>query len=279
VAQVETLVTGLGMGESPRWHDDHLFCFDILSDEVLRIDLAGNTEVVAHEPGGVASIGFLEGGLLVARRDGLIRRRHADGSFATQANLGHLSDKPWNDMVVDGRGNTYIGNIGFDFPDGEFRPGLVALVTPDGSARPLADEIAFPNGMVVTADNSTLIMAETYAHRLTAFDIAADGSLSNRRIWAEVPDSFPDGITFDADGAVWFADVPGQRCVRVAEGGRVLQTIELDRGCFACMLGGPDGTTLFMLAAQYPPASWGPDAPRTGQVLVTQAQAPRAGWP
>ena len=119
-----------------------------------------------------------------------------------------------------------------------FAPGIIALVTPDGAARQVADGIAFPNGMAVTPDNSTLIVAESYGKRLTAFDIAADGSLSNRRVWADLGDGVPDGICLDAEGAVWYADVPNQRCVRVREGGEVLQTIELDRGCFACMLGG-----------------------------------------
>jgi len=156
---------------------------------------------------------------------------------------------------------------------------VIALVTADGAVRKVAEDIAFPNGMVVTADNSTLVVAESFARRLTAFDVAADGSLSNRRVWAELPGAFPDGITLDAEGAVWYGDVPGKRCVRGAEGGNGLEAIELDRGCFACSLGGADGTTLFMLAAHYPPTTWGPDAPRTGQVLTTQAPAPRAGWP
>ncbi len=279
MAELHTLMTGLVFGESPRWHDDRLYCFDIATNQVLASNLQGHADVIVREPVGVASIGFLDGALLVAQRGGLIRRMQADGSFVTHADLSTLSDKPWNDMVVDGRGNIYIGNIGFDFPGGEFRPGMVALVSPDGSAQQVADGTAFANGMVVTPDNATLIVAETYAHRLTAFDIAVDGSLSNRRVWADLPGSFPDGITLDAEGAIWYADVPGKRWVRVSEGGRVLQSIELDCGCFACTLGGEDGTTLFMMAAHYPPATWGPDAPQTGQVLTTQAPAPRAGWP
>ncbi len=279
MAEMNTLMSGLVFGESPRWYNNRLYGFDIATNEVFAVDLAGNHEVVAREPAGIASIGFLDDALLVAGRNGLIRRRLPDGSFETYADLSSISDKHWNDMVVDGRGNLYIGNIGFDFPGGEFRPGLLALVSNDGSARPVADATAFANGMVVTADKSTLIVAETYAHRLTAFDIGTDGSLSNRRVWAEVPASFPDGIALDSEGAVWYADVPGKRCVRVAEGGNVLQTLELDRGCFACALGGQDGSTLFMFAASFPPTSRGPDAERTGQVLTIQAPAPHAGWP
>ena len=138
--------------------------------------------------------------------------------------------------------------------------------------------MAFPNGMVVTPDNSTLILGESYASRLTAFDIAPDGSLSNQRAWADVPGSAPDGICLDAEGAVWYADVPNKRCARVREGGEVLQTVDIDLGCFACMLGGPEGMTLFIVAAEWPTVMQ-PGAPPTGQVLTTPAPAPHAGHP
>ena len=185
-----------------------------------------------------------------------------------------------SNMVVDGRGNAYIGNIGFDFPGGEFATGIVALATPDGSARQVADGVAFANGMAVTPDNQTLILAESYANRLTAFDIAADGGLSDRRVWADLGGGVPDGICLDAENAVWYGDVPDKRCVRVREGGEVLQTIDLDRGCFACTLGGVDNRTLFLMAAEYAgAASMAGDAPRTGQVLTVEAPAPGVGWP
>src|SRR5206468_6640750 len=140
-----------------------------------------------------------------------------EGSMATRADLTGLSRHPWNEIVVDGQGNAYINDIGFDFPGGEFATGIIALVTPDGSTRQVADGVAFPNGMVVTPDNTTLILAESYGKRLTAFTIAADGSLSNRRVWADLGDSYPDGICLDAEGAIWYADVPNKRCVRVCE--------------------------------------------------------------
>ena len=158
------------------------------------------------------------------------------------ADLNGLSARGWNEIVVDGRGNAYVNGPGFDvFAGAAFAPGLIALVTPKGAVRQVADGVAFPNGMAVTPDNATLIIAESYANRLTAFDIAADGSLSNRRVWADLGDGGPDGICLDAEGAVWYADVPNKRCVRVREGGEVLQTIALDRGGFACMLGGRTG--------------------------------------
>jgi sugar lactone lactonase YvrE len=144
--------------------------------------------------------------------------------------------------------------------------------------REVADGVAFPNGVAVTPDNATLILAESYGNTLTAFDVAADGSLSNRRVWADLDDGVPDGICLDADGAVWYGDVPKKRCVRVREGGEVLQTIELDRGCFACMLGGVDRRTLFLIATEWRgPTSMA--GARTGQVLTVEAPAPGAGWP
>jgi sugar lactone lactonase YvrE len=182
-----------------------------------------------------------------------------------------------NEIVLDARGKAYINCIGFDFPGGEFAPGLVALVTPDGAVRQVADGVAFPNGMAITADSETLIVAESYGERLTAFDIDAEGGLSGRRTWAQTPGHHPDGICVDAAGAVWYADVGTDRCVRVAEGGEVLDTIVLDRGCFACMLGGDDGQTLFIVAQQWGDAP-DPSAP-TGQVLTTRAPSPHAGRP
>jgi sugar lactone lactonase YvrE len=247
--------------------------------EVRTLDLDGQSEVIAHAP--TLGLGFLPDGrlLIVSMRDGLLLRREPDGSLSTHADLTGLARHPWNDLVVDGRGNAYVNNIGFEFPGGDFRPGLLAMVTPDGTVRQVADGFAFPNGMVVTPDNATLIVAESYGARLTAFDIAPDGSLSNRRVWAELPGGHPDGICLDAEGAVWYGDVPAQRCVRVREGGALLQAIALDRGCFACMLGGPDKRTLFMMAAQFSTTASMGSGVRTGQILTVEAPAPGAGWP
>ena len=215
--------------------------------------------------------------LIVSSADRRLLRQEPDGSLVTHADLASLGEHPWNDIVVDGRGNAYVNNIGFDFPGGEFAPGIVALVTPDGVARRVADGLAFPNGMAVQPDNATLIVAESYGQKLTAFDIASDGSLSGRRTWAEV-DDHPDGICLDADGAVWYGDVGNKRCVRVREGGEVLQVIDLDRGCFACMLGGPDRRTLFMTVNEWGGAE-GMGGTRKGQVLAVEADVPGIGWP
>jgi sugar lactone lactonase YvrE len=276
------LLSGLVMGEAPRWHDNRLWCTDLGAREVLAIDLDGTSEVIARVPS--LGLGFLPDGrlLIVSMRDGLLLRREPDGALVTHADLTALSRRPWNDLVVDGRGNAYIDNIGFDFPVGEFSPaGIIALLTPDGAVRRVAEGLAFPNGMAVTPDNTTLIVAESYGARLTAFDIAADGSLARQRVWASLdgmPGSHPDGICLDAEGAVWYADVPAKRCVRVRAGGEVLQTVEMDRGGFACALGGTDRRTLFIVAAEFPVAVSGAGT-RTGQVLTVAAPVPGAGWP
>jgi sugar lactone lactonase YvrE len=276
--EVRTLLTGRGLVESPRWHGDRLYFSDWSAGEVVAVDLAGHSEVIAHVASLPLCTAWLPDGrlVIVSSPDGRLLRREPDGSLVTYADLGQPG---WNDIVVDGRGNAYVNRAGFNPMAGEaFTPGLVALVTADGSVRQVADDIAFPNGMAVTPDNATLIIADSYRHSLVAFDIGADGGLSNRRVWAELGEGTPDGICLDAQGAVWYADVPNQRCVRVAEGGAVFQTVGLDRGCFACALGGPDGTTLFMVAAEWRGMSE-MVPPSTGRVLATQVDVPGAGWP
>jgi sugar lactone lactonase YvrE len=279
MSELQTLMNGVVLGESPRWHDGRLWFSDWGAQEVLAVDPDGTSEVVVRMQAFPFSLDWLPDGrlLISSAGDQAVLRREPDGSLVTHADLSYLSDRPWNELVVDGRGNAYVNNIGFHFGTEEATSGTVVLVTPDGSARQVAADVAFPNGMVVTPDNATLILAESYANRLTAFDIEADGSLSNRRVWAEV-DDHPDGICLDAEGAVWYADVGNKRCVRVREGGEVLQVIQLDRGAFACMLGGSDKQTLYVVAADWRgPASAGQG--RTGVVLSTHAPAPAAGWP
>ena len=283
MTELHMLMSGLAFGESPRWHQDRLWFSDWGTHEVVAVDLAGKSEVIVRVPSFPFCIDWLPDGrlLIVSGVAGLLLRREPDGSLVTHADLTGLAQHKWNEIVVDGRGNAYVNNTGFDFPSGAFAPGIIALVTPDGSARQVADGVAFPNGMVVTPDNATLILAESYGKRLTAFDIAADGGLSNRRVWANLDGGVPDGICLDAANAIWYGDVPNRRCVRVREGGEVLQTIDLDRGCFACTLGGADKRTLFMMAAEWRgPAHMAAMAEaRTGQVLTVEAPAPGVGWP
>jgi sugar lactone lactonase YvrE len=275
-----TLLTGRGLVESPRWHGDRLYFSDWSAGEVLAVDLEGHSEVVARVKSLPLCTDWLPDGrmLIVSSADGRLLRLEPDGSLSTYADLGRPG---WNDIVIDGRGHAYLNGAGFNPVAGEaFAPGAVSLVTADGKVRQVADDIAFPNGMAVTADNSTLIVADSYGHQLVGFDIDADGGLSGRRVWAALGDGVPDGIAVDAQNAVWYADVPGKKCVRVAEGGEVRQTVELDRGGFACALGGPGRTTLFIVGAEWRGMSAAEMvAPGSGQVLAVEVEVPGAGWP
>jgi sugar lactone lactonase YvrE len=283
---MQTLTSGIVFGESPRWGDDgRLWFADWGTHGIVAVDLEGKSEVVARlDFPSFQAICFdwLPDGrlLIVSGHDGLLLRIEPDGSLVTHADLSGAGDPLWNEIVVDDRGNAYINSSGFNLAAGEeFAPGAIALLAPDGSARQVADGLAFPNGMAVTPDNSTLICAESYGRKLTAFDISADGALSNQRVWADLGDGVPDGICVDAEGAVWYGDVPNKRCARVAGGGEVLETIPLELGCFACMLGGPDRRTLFMVVREWRgPASMADDAPN-GQVLSARVSVPGAGWP
>ena len=280
MSEVRTLLTGRGLVESPRWHADRLYFSDWSAGEVLAVDLGGDIEVIARVASLPLCTDWLPDGrlVIVSSPDGRLLRREPDGSLVTHADLGRPG---WNDIVVDGRGHAYVNGAGFSPTAGEeFKPGSVVLVPADGPVREVADDLAFPNGMAVTPDNSTLIVADSYRHHLVAFDIGADGGLSGRRVWADLGEGTPDGICIDAENAVWYADVPNRRCVRVAEGGPVLQTVDLDRGGFACMLGGPERTTLFIVAAQWRGMSEAElVTPGSGQVLAAEVEVPGAGWP
>ena len=282
MTELRTLMSGVSFGESPRWHQGRLWFCDWGAEQLIAVDLEGNSEVICRVPSFPFCIDWLPDGrlLIVSARERALLTLLPDRSLALHADLSKVSDHPpGNEIVVDGRGNAYVNGPGFDMMAGEpFAPGTIALVSSDGSVGEVAGGIGFPNGMAVTPDNRTLIVADSYGKELIGFDIEPDGSLSNRRAWAELGDGVPDGICLDSEGASWYADVPNRRCVRVREGGEVLQTMELDRGCFACMLGGEDGRTLFLIAREW----HGPDVGKgagTGQVLATRAPAPHAGRP
>jgi sugar lactone lactonase YvrE len=291
VTKPRVLLDGLAYVESPRWHENRLWFAHWGTGEIVAVDLDGRSEVVAHGPAGLGwSIDWLPNGRLLVTGPELLRQER-DGSMVVHADLGAVADYRWNEIVVDGRGNIYVNGFGFDFLGGEPpTPGIIVLVYPDGTARCVATDIEFPNGMVITPDNSTLIISESFAGRLTAFDIAAGGSRYRRRVWAD--GVAPDGICLDADGAVWTQaadtrthtgrpDSVQGACLRVQEGGAVLQRIEHDQAIFAAMLGGPDGKSLFLSAAEWHGID-GVDkaiAARTGQVLLVDAPAPGAGWP
>src|SRR3954466_5591462 len=277
---MKTRMEGIGLGESPRWHEGRLWFSDWVAHQVIALDPEGGSEVMAEVDAFPFSIDWLPDGRLLITAGQSVVRLEPDGSLVTHADLSGLTEFGWNEIVVDGRGNVYVNGAGFDLmAGGEFAPGGVALLRADGSASRVAEGVAFPNGMAVTPDDSTLIVADSYGKELTAFEICGDGSLSRRRAWADLGDGVPDGICIDAEGAVWYADVPNRRCVRVAEGGEVLETVDLDRGCFACMLGGHDGRTLFLMAQEWNGPEGIGKGPRTGQVLTVDAPAPHAGRP
>lgn len=288
------LLEGLLIGESPRWHAGRLWFCHWMTGEITSIDPtvpAATPTVHARVPVALPfSIDWLPDGRLLAvagpertllRDDGgLVGDGDGDlDEWATHADLSALTHAPLNELVVDGQGRAYVNGIGFDMMAGE-APGLgfVALVEPDGSARRVAEGLAFPNGMAITDDGATLLVAESYAHRITAFPIAADGSLGEARTWADLDAGTPDGICLDAEGALWYADVPNQRCVRVREGGAVLDEVHLDRGAFACMLAGPDRRLLCITAADWGGVTGLSGGP-TGQIIAVAAAVPGAGRP
>jgi sugar lactone lactonase YvrE len=243
---------------------------------VLSFDETGGRRVELTMEGLPFSVDWLPDGRTVLTSNAGVVTVTDDGSVTPYG----ASGQGWNEIVVDTRGNTFVNSPGFDLMGGEEpRAGSVWVVRPDGTSREVAGDVWFPNGMAVTDDGSTLVVAESYGHRLTAFDIGADGSLGARRVWADLGDAAPDGICLDAEGAIWYADVPHRRCVRVAEGGEVLESVEADRGCFACMLGGADGRTLFVVAASWGGASGIGVGEPTGRILTHRAPAAHAGRP
>jgi sugar lactone lactonase YvrE len=281
---ITTLTEGLAMGESARWHDGRFWCSDWVAGEILAIALdgpdAGSPNVVTRSTSFPFCFDWTaDGTMLVTGRDGL-QRLAADGALEPHADLSDLSDYGWNEVVVHQSGIAYVNGINFDMMGADgmnfelgSKRGLVAAVTSDGDRRIVADTVAFPNGMAITPGADTLLVAESFASRVAAFDIDDDGSLANRRVWAEI-DGGADGVSLDAEGALWCAAQGG--AVRLAEGGQILQRIELDRPAFSVALGGPHGTTLFMVANEWN----GPEnigkGPRTGVVYLTEVDVPTA---
>ena len=275
MGDLDLVTDGLGIPESTRWRDGKVWLCNWGAGEVLAVKAGGAREVSAQlAPQTLPfSIDWLPGGQLLAvdgpRR--LLLRQEPDGQLAPVADLSSLGEGAANELVVDSAGNAYVNG----------GAGSVARVTPNGTVDKVADGLKFPNGMALIDRDRTLIVADSHAQALIAYEVPGDGSLSVGRVWAELEHA-PDGICADADGAIWFATVPGRRCVRVREGGEVLDTVTADRGCFACMLGGDDGRTLFIAAAQWRGmdalAKDGPGL--TGQLLAAPNQpAPHAGRP
>ncbi len=290
MGDTEVLFEGLYFGEGPRWHDGRLWLSDFYAHRVYSVDLAGNERTELELDDQPSGLGWLPDGrlLVVAMHAMKVMRLDEDG-LTIHADVSAFSRFLCNDMVVDGQGRAWVGNFGFDLDGMVQRVGPEAMIAdhpttnlvrvdPDGSVHLAAGEMHFPNGSIVTPDGGTLIVAETLGFRLTAFDIGADGSLSGRRVWAPTTEVAPDGICLDADGNIWVANPMATECVLFAEGGQVLRTVETTGPCFACMLGGEVGRTLFMVTA---PTSRSADAAQRpgGRVELLEVDAARAGYP
>ena len=278
---MDVVVDGLTFPEAPRWHDGRLWFSDFYSHRVLAVDISGYMDVIAEVPQRPSGLGWRPDGtlLIVSMLDRRLLR--LDGTTLHEvADLSKLAPAPCNDMVVDAHGRAYVGNFGYDRHKGEpLRTTCIARVDPDGTVTRAADDLLFPNGTVITPDGRTLIVAETQGHRLTAFDVAADGTLSKRRVFAQLEEHcFPDGICLDAEGAVWTSDARNPRVLRVFDGGRVDRTISTgERSTFACMLGGDDRRTLFVLTN----TGSGPQMAekRDGRIEAVRVDVPGAGLP
>jgi sugar lactone lactonase YvrE len=278
--RTSVLLDDLTFPEGPRWRDGKLWFSDMHDGVVRSVDPEGRSEVVVKVAGDPSGLGWLPDGrlLVVSMRDRRLLRLD-DGGLSEVADLSGLASFHCNDMVVDAVGRAYIGNFGYDLHGaGERRNAEIILVTPDGDARVVADDLAFPNGTVITSDGGTLIVGETMGLRLTAFDIEADGSLSGRRTWAQLDRILPDGICLDAEGAIWVASPVSSAVVRVAPGGEVTHRIPLETQSFACMLGGPERRTLHVCTAE----NSDPEearANRTGRIETVEVEVPGAGLP
>ncbi len=280
MARPEVILEDLAFPEGPRWRDGKLWFSDMHSQRVMTVDPTGNSEVVVEVANDPSGLGWLPDGrlLVVSMRDRKLLRLDGEG-LSEVADLSAVATYHCNDMVVDSVGRAYVGNFGADFQGGaEMVPAKLALVDPDGTVRVAAEDLMFPNGSVITPDGKTLIVGESFAARLTAFDIAADGSLSNRRVWAEIPGALPDGCCLDAEGAIWIASPISSEVVRVCEGGKVTDRIKVDTQAIACMLGGADRKTLFILTA----GTLDPEEAkqrRDGRIETIGVEVPGAGLP
>lgn len=277
---METVADGLAFAEGPRWHNGKLYFSDFYRHVVNAVGPGGELEVIAEVPQQSSGLGWLPDGrlLIVSMLDRKLLRQEPNGSLVEHADLSSVATWHCNDMVVDAVGRAYVGNFGFDLHSGaEPRAADLARVDPDGTVSVAARGLEFPNGTVITPDGKTLVIGETVAMRLTAFDIDGAGNLANRRIWADIKPHFPDGICLDAEGAIWVADPRGNCVVRVKEGGEITDTIDTGRGAFACMLGGEDGRTLFVCTA--PSSGDDAESSRDGRIESVRVDVPHAGLP
>jgi sugar lactone lactonase YvrE len=284
------LVDGIYFGEAPRWRDGRLWFSDFHAHAVKSVSLGGDLRTELEIDDLPSGLGWMPDGslLVVSMVKRQVLRRAPDGAIAVHADLSEIASFHCNDMVVDASGRAYVGNFGFDLGAEIEARGLedviashetarLARVDPDGRVSVAAEGLRFPNGAVITPDGRTLIVGETLGGALTAFDLAEDGTLGNRRLWASTWPRAPDGIALDREGAIWIANPFAPECVRIAEGGEVLEVVDTQHPCFACMLGGDDGRSLFMLTC----TTFGPEAAATptGRLLVAGVPVGHAGRP
>ena len=287
----KVLTGGIYFGEGPRWRDGRLWFSDFQAHAVKSVSLAGDLRTEFEIDDQPSGLGWMPDGslLVVSMTKRQVLRRTPDGRMSVHADLSGIATWHCNDMVVDAQGRAYVGNFGFDLDSELEARGIesvladhatakMALVQPDGSISVAAEGLHFPNGTVITPDGKTLIVGESLSGGFQAFDVAADGALTNRRTWASILPRVPDGICLDAEGAVWSANPIGHECVRVAQGGEVLEVIDPGDNCYACMLGGDDGKTLFMLTAETSIAHVTAAAPK-GKLVIARVDAPHAGLP
>ena len=285
------LAEGIYFGEGPRWRDGRLWFSDFYAHAVKSVSPAGDLRTEFEIDDQPSGLGWAPDGslLVVSMVKRQVLRRTPDGKISLHADLSGIASFHCNDMVVDAHGRAYVGNFGFNL-DAELTArgpqsviadhptATLAMVTPDGKVHAAAPAMHFPNGSVITPDGKTLIVAETLGSVLTAFDVAADGSLANRRVWAPTGARIPDGIALDEAGRIWIANPLAPECVLFAEGGAVVEVIDTGQPCYACMLGGEDGRTLFMLTAPTSVAHEVAAAPN-GRLLTAGVDSPRAGLP
>ena len=288
---VRVLAEGIYFGEGPRWREGRLWFSDFYAHAVKSVSLAGDLRTEFEIDDQPSGLGWTPDGsmLIVSMQKRQILRRSPDGRIRVHADLGAIAGYHCNDMVVDSAGRAYVGNFGFDLYAQMAARGVasvladhptakLARVEPDGGVHVAASDMHFPNGSVITPDGKTLIVGETLGGVLTAFDLSADGALSNRRVWASTSPRVPDGIALDANGAIWIANPIAPECALIAQGGEVLEVVDTTMPCYACMLGGDDGRTLFMLTAGGS-GSGNAAAAATGKLLVAEVDSPHAGQP
>ncbi|MEY2468522.1 MAG: hypothetical protein QOF21_1220 [Actinomycetota bacterium] len=277
---MDLLVDGIDFGEGPRWHEGELWYSDFFQHTIYAVTPSGERRAVwADLKDRPSGLGWMpDGSLLVVAQFTRSVLREQDGALVLHADLSSYATGFCNDMVVAADGTAYVGNAGYDMESEPPRNADLVCVRPDGSASVAAEDLRFPNGSVITPDGATLIVGETMGAGYVAFTINSDGSLSDRRRWAETPGMFPDGCTADAEGAIWFADAFGSQLVRVKEGGEITDRVPTPAPTFACMLGGDDGKTLFALCA---PGFRKPEVAgkALGAIYTTTVDVPHAGLP